>query len=70
MNRYAKISSPDADRVSAYLPMGYSVCGGDDKSTWITGLDVAGWNLDDYVLPRLASGMLFGSECKREDLFS
>jgi len=30
----------------------------------IGGHDVAGWTLDDYVLPRLASGLIFGEEIK------
>ena len=28
----------------------------------IEGEDVAGWTLDDYVIPRLASGLIFATE--------
>jgi hypothetical protein len=28
----------------------------------IAGRDVAGWTLDDYVIPRLASGMYYAEE--------
>jgi hypothetical protein len=28
----------------------------------IAGTDYAGWTLDGYVLPRLASGLMFGEE--------
>jgi hypothetical protein len=36
-----------------------------ESSRWATvieGRDNAGWTLDDYVLPRLASGLYFGKE--------
>lgn len=53
-------------QVAAYLPSNYGVVnllsptGGD----WfiITGFDVAGWTLDDYVIPRLASGLISAEE--------
>lgn len=32
------------------------------KGVIIKGKDVAGWTLDGYVLPRLASGLYFGEE--------
>jgi len=32
------------------------------RAAVIGGEDNAGWTLDDYVLPRLASGGMFGSE--------
>jgi len=55
-----------ADRVSAYLPRGYRVVEADitgrqGDSVIIAGHDVAGWTLEDYVLPRLASGGLYGT---------
>lgn len=51
-------------RVAAYLPSNYEVWGWDDTGTAVVvkGHDSAGWTLDDYVLPRLASGCLFGTE--------
>lgn len=56
------------ERVAAYLPSNYSVLdsditehGGGDTVV-IGGRDNAGWTLDAYVLPRLASGLMFGKE--------
>lgn len=59
-----------AASVNRYLPSNYRV----DRTTvppseWggagevlVVGHDVAGWTLDGYVLPRLASGMYYGEE--------
>ena len=60
------------ERVAAYLPPGYSVVdadvvGADGDSVVIEGEDRAGWTLDRYILPRLASGLLFGEELLEED---
>jgi hypothetical protein len=54
-------------RVDTYLPGNYTVLGWDDDgdSVLIEGFDSAGWTLDDYVLPRLASGGMFGAEVTR-----
>jgi hypothetical protein len=68
--RYALIYTADDMAVAAYLPANYSVIWqGWDEATdpsrsvvVISGTDVAGWTLDDYVLPRLASGLRFGHE--------
>ncbi len=53
--------------VSAYLPSGYRVEGSqtDDRGrleVTIAGDDSLGWTLDDYVIPRLASGLMFADE--------
>lgn len=32
----------------------------------IGGVDKAGWTLDDYVIPRLASGLHFAKEVTRD----
>jgi hypothetical protein len=53
--RQAYINAPP-ERVEPYLPMNYSV------GCVIAGYDHAGWTLDDYVLPRLASGLIMGEE--------
>ena len=60
--RTAVITTDDADRVAAFLPSNYSVVSQADGIVTIAGTDNAGWTLDDYVLPRLASGLLFGIE--------
>jgi hypothetical protein len=48
------------DRVRQYLPNNYTVAESPaDGPTLVVGQDVAGWTLEDYVLPRLASGLMF-----------
>lgn len=65
--RYARIESA-SDSIAAYLPSNYRIVKVVDGSeyrtvhTIIAGEDNCGWTLDDYVLPRLASGMYFGRE--------
>jgi hypothetical protein len=68
--RFARIKGRDVttDRVEAYLPRNYSVLYFEDDTVTITGFDNAGWTLDGYVLPRLASGMYFGTEIYEEAL--
>ena len=49
--------------VEAYLPENYEVVSETTSPEgWlrvaIRGEDVAGWTLDDYVIPRLASGLM------------
>jgi hypothetical protein len=52
--------------VRAYLPGGYQVTGSmyvDNRPVIvIEGTDIAGWTLDDYVIPRLGSGMIHAHE--------
>lgn len=54
-------------QVEAYLPANYSAVEAFNPDTIeeyivIVGQDRAGWTLDDYVLPRLASGLIFAEE--------
>jgi hypothetical protein len=72
--RYALIVASGRDNVAAYLPGNYHVLHEESatvddpfaKPTWrhvvIGGRDDAGWTLDGYVLPRLASGLIGGGE--------
>jgi len=70
--RFAEINNPDEDweRVKAYLPDNYQVVrlaldlpdGEVGRRLLIIGTDVAGWTLDEYVIPRLASGLIFAQE--------
>jgi hypothetical protein len=67
--RYAIVSVPnvgDANAVERYLPGNYSMIAltedGGRSVVVIEGRDNAGWTLDGYVLPRLASGLYFGKE--------
>jgi hypothetical protein len=55
--------------VAAYLPSNYEAVGeatGDDGRliVYITGVDRNGWTFDEYVTPRLASGMMYTKETK------
>lgn len=68
--RYALIQGPpdSASAIRAYLPENYELVGrtpiraSNKVQFLLVGRDVAGWTLDDYVLPRLASGLYFGEE--------
>lgn len=73
MIRYAIVTTTsDRDNVAAYMPGNYEVIYSEPsresfaregwRSVVIAGEDNAGWGLDTYVLPRLASGMMTGRE--------
>jgi hypothetical protein len=49
---------PTASEVGAYLPAAYAVTLETDETVVIEGTDRAGWTMDGYVIPRLASGMI------------
>ncbi len=68
-------SKHDRDAIDAYLPRNYKVVGEVERfdlfgtsGVLIEGKDGAGWTLDDYVLPRLASGLHFGRELEDGEL--
>ena len=48
--------------IEAYMPDNYSVVGEYGDCVLIAGHDHAGWTLDEYVIPRLASGLHFAHE--------
>jgi len=53
----------DALRIVArYLPSNYTAVVRMDDKIAIWGTDVAGWTMDDYVIPRLASGGIYVKE--------
>lgn len=70
VKRYAEVSGlfgagrDPAEVVAAYLPVNYGVSGPTTEGVdgkpvvLIEGEDVAGWTLDDYVIPRLLSGLM------------
>jgi hypothetical protein len=67
--RVAQVKNADsADQLRRYLPGNYAVLGpfldGEDRQGGfiIGGRDKAGWTLDDYVIPRLASGLIWAEE--------
>lgn len=65
----------DTKRVAAYLPGNYRAVGEYEDAfgkpyVHIEGKDVAGWTMQDYVIPRLASGLMYVDdvhEVYRED---
>jgi hypothetical protein len=56
---------PDAAQVSRYLPSNYRVTGETPLAISIEGEDYAGWTLDEYVIPRLGSGLISAVETPR-----
>lgn len=52
------------DTIAAYLPANYRIESANGDCVTIAGYDSAGWTLDDYVIPRLASGLLFAKEIR------
>ena len=62
MRRTAIITSPDStlEQVQAYMPDNYQAR--EVTVIVVEGEDSAGWTMDDYVLPRLASGLHYGTE--------
>jgi hypothetical protein len=65
--RYAEVTNASSTRtLEAYLPDNYGVFRSFERDgrqvVLIRGVDRMGWTLEDYVLPRLASGLMFGTE--------
>lgn len=61
-----------AKTVKAYLPSNYEVTGVHGAVVTIEGFDRAGWTLEDYVVPRLASGLIHAEidgECPADALY-
>jgi len=61
--RVAVVTSTDRSlaEVRAYMPSNFSAFLR-IREIFIVGVDSAGWTLDDYVLPRLGSGMIAARE--------
>jgi hypothetical protein len=56
-----------AAQVARYLPSNYGVTAADDSTITISGEDRAGRTLDGFVIPRLASGLIFAWEVIGDD---
>jgi hypothetical protein len=67
--RFAIVESSDVETVRAYLPGNYDAIRHSDTETLIYGADSAGWTLDEYVIPRLASGLYFATEIRLPKTF-
>jgi hypothetical protein len=68
--RQARISkkSTTKSQLERYLPSNYEFIGEDSEFYYIGGNDRMGWTLDDYVIPRLQSGLIFAEEIPVEDV--
>lgn len=57
--RFATVKGFNSEReVKAYLPENYRLLGIYNDTAVIAGVDVAGWTLDGYVIPRYGSGLM------------
>ncbi len=66
--RYAVVAGARTRReLEAYLPDNYRIVHVTSEprgiKAAIAGSDDHGWGLDTYVIPRLASGLIFAREC-------
>lgn len=81
--RYALVSlrNDSVETIERYLPGNYSVAGTveltvdeslllNGKYAVIEGRDKSGWTLDDYVIPRLASGLIVATEISLDCIIS
>ncbi len=63
--RYAIVRGDvDRDQVANYLPKNYKILHQDPNGMGllIAGEDDHGWTMEDYVIPRLASGLISAHE--------
>lgn len=72
--RFALVRNADSEsQLERYLPEDYTVVGqfqdGRGANLFvIAGQDNAGWTLDEYVIPRLASGLIFAEEIPQDEV--
>jgi hypothetical protein len=60
--RRSPIGGPTGEVASSYLPANYKVTEVTPEWVFFEGHDWAGWTLEDYVIPRLASGLIWAEE--------
>lgn len=56
----------DLEQVQRFLPSNYIASTTQDGHIVIEGEDNAGWTMDGYVIPRLASGLIYAVEFDHE----
>lgn len=59
----AVTSDSDIETIERYMPGNYTAVK-INGAIYIIGEDYAGWTMEHYVLPRLASGLHFATELK------
>ena len=61
--RFIRVFHGDIETVSNYLPANFKAIGNDPQGNIIVvGEDDHGWTVDDYVIPRLGSGLIVAKE--------
>jgi len=67
--RVAIANTGKSKEVAKYLPSNYRVLGRtlDNTGTIIIGVDDHGWTMEQYIIPRLASGMIHCEEVTHEE---
>jgi hypothetical protein len=61
---------PNLKTVRAYMPSNYKAQLAEingDTHILIKGEDYAGWTLEDYIIPRLGSGLILAEEISDQD---
>lgn len=51
------LRAPTWDTIASYLPRNYAIAYETDDAFIVSGRDDAGWTAEEYVIPRLASGL-------------
>lgn len=59
--RVAVVKNEDEQRIKRYMPSNYGAVQL-GFNVYIVGTDVAGWTMQDYVIPRLLSGNIYAEE--------
>jgi hypothetical protein len=69
--RYSTKPDDEAQVMSRYMPSNFNVSvvrGPKGRAVLIAGEDSAGWTLDGYVIPRLASGLYHAREITADEV--
>lgn len=64
--KFAKCSR-SVDQVRPYMPTNYHVAEATDGKALVYGTDDHGWTMEDYVIPRLGSGMIAATQISKVD---
>ena len=67
-----KVHSCNVEEVSNYLPSNFEVIGftlGQDALI-VAGIDNHGWTVDEYVIPRLGSGLIHAERLEHNETIS
>lgn len=62
--KWAWVSGNRPELIAKFLPHNYEVVASMGEYTLIGGIDDSGWTMQDYVIPRLRSGLMGCNEVK------